>query len=77
MKYCVIQEAALNGIKQKVKKNKELIDADDDLPQEDELYSKLARAANNLTAKDNLIQVRVDDEHSIFFFITRYSKFNY
>jgi len=47
----------LDKVKQESKKTKELIEKDDDLPQEDELYNRLTRAANSLTAKDNLIQV--------------------
>jgi len=55
----VSQEAALDRVKQEVKKNRELIDNDGRLPQEDDLYEDLAKAANDLTAKDNLIQVSV------------------
>jgi len=60
-----LQEAALDKVKQKLKKNRELIDNDGKLPQEDELYNELASAANSLTAKDNLIQVRVITEYEI------------
>ena len=52
-----MQEAALDKVKQEVTKNKELLDSDAVLPQEDELCTKLARVADSLTAKDNLIQV--------------------
>jgi len=52
-----LQEAELDKVKQEAKKTKELIEKSDDLPQEDELYNRLARATNNVTAKDNLIQV--------------------
>jgi len=45
-------------VSQEVKKTKELLDKGDDLPQEDELYNRMARAANTLTAKDSLIQVK-------------------
>jgi len=55
----------LDKVKQKLKKNRELIDNDGKLPQEDELYNELASAANSLTAKDNLIQVRVITEYEI------------
>jgi len=65
---CVLQEAALDKVKQELKKNKELIDNDGELAQEDELYNKLAEAANSLTAKDNLIQVRIIIECGIFLF---------
>ena len=65
---CVLQEAALDKVKQKLKKNRELIDNDGKLPQEDELYNELASAANSLTAKDNLIQVRVITEYEIWMF---------
>jgi len=70
----VSQEAELDRVKQEVKKTKELIDKGDDLLQEDELYTKLARAANSLTAKDNLIQVRVacNTSFSVFFGIRRF-----
>jgi len=58
--YCVTQEAALIRIKEEVKKNRELLDRDGDLPQEDELYRHLATAENSLIAKDNILQVRID-----------------
>jgi len=54
-----LQEAALDKVKQELKRNRELIDNDGELPQEDELYTELAKAANILTAKDYLIQVSV------------------
>ena len=50
------KEAALDRVKQELKKNRELMDNDGRLPQEDDLYEDLAKAANDLTAKDNLIQ---------------------
>ena len=68
----------LDRMKQEVKRNKELIDRDSDLPHEDELYNKLARAANSITAKDNLIQVRVGiGNPTLLLFIKRCSKCNY
>jgi len=77
LKRCVVQEAALDRVKQDVKRNRELIDKDGDLPQEYELYSSLAEAANSLTAKDNLIQVRHIAEYEIVSLsITRYWKCN-
>ena len=56
-------------MKQKVEKNRKLIDISGDLPEEHELRDKLARAATRLAAKDNLIQVRIGNEHAhaVFF----------
>ena len=63
-----MQEAALDRVRQELKRNRELIDKDGELLQEDELYFKLAEAANSITAKDNLIQVRDNTEFEIFAF---------
>jgi len=63
----MVQEATLDRMNQEVKKSKQLIDRGDDLLQVDELYEKLARAANSLAAKDNLIQVTVSSALTVAF----------
>ena len=67
----MVQEATLDRMNQELKKNKQLIERGDDLLQVDELYEKLARAANSLTAKDDLIQVRVDSALTFALFALR------
>jgi len=67
---CAEQEAKLCRVREEVKRNRELLDSSDDIPEEDELYRKLATAANALTAKDSLIQVTI----SAYLLSSTYSK---